>query len=221
MRKAVERHPSSPRIAPPAGCGPVPYHARIPRSMLRLGRPGECRIINPLRRAVAGAPDGSDRALAYWGWYTDHGMPILEHSPWRRQYFEAAACPDDVVIPTDDDVAYALHPDHRWVYNKLLVCQTQSLRHAPHGIAPREFPVFSKPIYNLRGMGTGIRVMSSLADYERLQAPGHMWMELLSGEHVSTDVAVVAGVPVWWRHAVGLPLEGGAFDYWIVLAAPR
>ena len=148
-------------------------------------------------------------------------MPILENSPWRKQYFEAVACPDDVTIPTDDDVAYALYPDHRWVYNKLLICQTQGLRHAPHGIEPAEFPVFSKPIYNLRGMGAGIRTIRSLVEYERHQAPGYMWMELLTGEHVSTDVAVVAGVPVWWRHAIGVPLGDGAFDYWAVLAEPR
>jgi hypothetical protein len=148
-------------------------------------------------------------------------MPILENSPWRKQYFEGVACPNDVTIPTDDDVAYALYPDHRWVYNKLLICETQGLRHAPHGIAPVEFPVFSKPIYNLRGMGIGTRTIRSFAEYERHQTPGHMWMELLTGQHVSTDVAVVAGVPVWWRHAIGVPLGNGVFDYWIVSAEAR
>ncbi len=148
-------------------------------------------------------------------------MPIVEHSPWRRQYFEAIACPDDVTIPTDDDVAYALFPEHRWVYNKLRLCETQSLTHAPHGIAPADFPVFSKPIYNLRGMGAGSRILRSADEYERHQAPGHMWMELLAGEHVSTDIAVIAGAPAWWRHAVGIPLGDGVFDYWIVLAEPR
>lgn len=29
-------------------------------------------------------------------------MPIVEKDPWRQQYFEHVACPDDVVIPTDD-----------------------------------------------------------------------------------------------------------------------
>jgi hypothetical protein len=148
-------------------------------------------------------------------------MPIVGYSPWRQQYFEAAQCPAGITIPTDDDVAYALYPDHRWVYNKLAICQTQGLRHAPHGIAPTRFPVFSKPIYNLRGMGTGIRIMRSLAEYERHQVPGHMWMELLTGEHVSTDIAVVSGVPVWWRHAIGMPLGEGTFDYWVVLAQAR
>jgi hypothetical protein len=46
-------------------------------------------------------------------------------------------------------------------------------------------------------------------------------MELLSGEHISSDVAVVDGAPAWWRHATGKPLKGGTFDYWIVHAEAR
>lgn len=148
-------------------------------------------------------------------------MPIVERDPWRQQYFEGIACPDDVVVPTDDTDAWTLYPAHRWVYNKLLVCEKQGIEHAPHGIVPPTWPVFSKPIYNLRGMGSGGCVLRSRAEYERALAPGHMWMRLLAGEHVSTDAALVWGEPVWWRHTVGTPLAGGAFDYWTVLAERR
>jgi hypothetical protein len=148
-------------------------------------------------------------------------MPIVEKDPWRMQYFARVACPDDVVIPTDDEDAYRLHPDHRWVYNKLLICETQGLEHGPHGVVPPRFPVFSKPIYNLRGMGVGGRVIASREQYEREQTPGHLWMPLLAGEHVSTDVAVVDGTPVWWRHTTGAPLADGMFDHWTVLAEPQ
>jgi hypothetical protein len=34
-----------------------------------------------------------------------------------------------------------------------------------------------------------------------------MWMPLLEGEHVSTDVAVVDAEPRWWRHMVGKTLS--------------
>jgi len=148
-------------------------------------------------------------------------MPIVENDPWRRQYFEGVACPDEVTIPTDDALAYTLYPAHRWIYNKLLICETQGLPHAPHGISPPGFPVFSKPIYNLRGMGAGGKVIVSRAEYERAQTPGHLWMELLVGEHVSTDVAVVEGEPRWWRHTLGKPLDHGMFDYWTILAESR
>jgi hypothetical protein len=148
-------------------------------------------------------------------------MPIIENDPWREQYFEGIACPDDVVIPTDDADAYDLFPRERWVYNKLLVAESQNIRCAPHGLLPPAFPVFSKPIYNMRGMGTGSCVIASLDDWQRSQSPGHMWMELLTGEHLSTDVAVIDGTPRWWRHATGVPLRSGTFDYWTVQAEAR
>lgn len=147
-------------------------------------------------------------------------MPIIERDPWREQYFAGVSCPDDVVIPTDDTDAYELYPKQRWIYNKLLICETQGLEHGPHGIAPARFPVFSKPIYNLRGMGVGGQVLRTRADYDRAQTPGHLWMPLLTGAHVSSDVAVVDGTPVWWRHTTGVALAAGTFDYWTVTAEP-
>jgi hypothetical protein len=44
-------------------------------------------------------------------------MPIIENDPWRQQYFHGVACPEDVVIPTDDALAYTLYPARRWIYN--------------------------------------------------------------------------------------------------------
>jgi hypothetical protein len=147
-------------------------------------------------------------------------MPIVERDPWRDQYFEGVACPDDVIIPTDDTDSYRLYPAQRWVYNKLLVCETQGLEHAPHGIAPSRFPVFSKPIYNLRGMGVGGVVLRTPEEYKRAQTPGHLWMPLLTGTHVSSDVAVVLGTPEWWRHTTGESRGDGTFDWWTVMAEP-
>jgi hypothetical protein len=70
-------------------------------------------------------------------------------------------------------------------------------------------------------MGSGGQVLRSGADYRDACTPGHFWMRLLAGEHVSTDVALVWGEPVWWRHTVGTALRDGVFDYWTVLAEPR
>lgn len=147
-------------------------------------------------------------------------MPIVENDPWRIQYFENADCPDHVVIPTEDGHAYELFPHHRWVYNKLHICETQGLAHGLHGMMPVAFPVFSKPIYNMRGMGTGSMIMDSEDTYTLNQQPGYMWMPLLEGSHVSTDAAVIDGVPKWWRHTTGQPIGDGMFDYWTVQAEP-
>jgi hypothetical protein len=148
-------------------------------------------------------------------------MPIHEADPWRMQYFASVKCPNDVHIPTEDGDAWAWYPRYKWIYNKLSVAESQGFACGPHGLDPASFPVFSKPIYNMRGMGAGTRVIRSPKEYKYKQRPGHMWMPLFLGEHVSTDAAVVDGQPRWWRHVVGKPLEGGMFDYWTILAEPR
>jgi len=148
-------------------------------------------------------------------------MPFCEADPWRMQYFEGVPCPAQVRIPTEDPDAYAWHPQHQWVYDKLRLCASQELACAPHGVEPPEFPVFSKPITNLRGMGVGSRVLQSCADYRRYLTAGHFWTTLLEGEHVSTDVAVVRGKATWRRHSRGIPAGQGMFDYWTIEAAAR
>jgi hypothetical protein len=147
-------------------------------------------------------------------------MPICEADPWRLQYFADVDCPADVNIPTEDSDAWVWNPRHRWIYDKLAVALSQGLEAGPHGTAPPYFPVFSKPIVNLKGMGVGSRVLHSADDYEQHYAPGHLWMRLLEGRHVSSDVAIVAGRPRWWRHVTGQPAGEGTFDYWIIHAAP-
>jgi hypothetical protein len=147
-------------------------------------------------------------------------VPICEIDPWRTQYFESAKCPDDIFIPTEDSDAWIWNPAHRWVYDKLAVAASQGLDAAPHGISPSAYPVFSKPIYNLKGMGVGSRALRSEADYIAAYQPGHMWSTLLEGDHISSDAAVVDGVPHWWRHASGQASGDGTFDHWKVHADP-
>ena len=143
-------------------------------------------------------------------------MPVLERDPWRLQYFEHVPCPAHVAIPTDDPDCWALFPRHRWIYDKLKVAETQGLDAGPHGVVPESFPVFSKPIINLKGMGLGSRAIHSAEEMEHGYRPGHMWMPLLTGDHVSTDCAVEDGRVAWVRHATGLPWDEGMFRYWTV-----
>src|SRR6195256_5035526 len=124
-------------------------------------------------------------------------MPICEADPWRFQYFEHIPCPDNVLISTEDPDSWMWYPAHRWVYDKLAVALSQGLDAAPHGVAPQNYPVFSKPIYNLKGMGVGSRALALADDYLEAYQPGHFWTTLLEGEHVSSDVALVDGAPQW------------------------
>ncbi len=75
-------------------------------------------------------------------------------------------------IPTEDSDAWVWYPNERWVYDKLAVAASQGLAAAPHGVPPPHYPVFSKPIVNLKGMGVGSRVIRSAAEYERASPPG-------------------------------------------------
>ena len=86
-------------------------------------------------------------------------MPIHEADPWRLQYFSQARTAAD--ITTEDTEAWLWYPAYRWVYDKLAVAFSQGLEAGPHGTMPPRFPVFSKPIVNLKGMGVGSRVLMS------------------------------------------------------------
>jgi hypothetical protein len=145
-------------------------------------------------------------------------MPICEADPWRLQYFSHVTTAAN--IPTEDSDAWQWYPAQRWIYNKLAVALSQGLDAGPHGTPPPGFPVFSKPIVNLKGMGVGSRALASKADYDAHYAPGHFWMTLLEGRHVSSDAAVVRGEPRWWRHVTGKPAGEGTFDHWIIHAEP-
>src|SRR5512144_1750967 len=107
-------------------------------------------------------------------------MPFLGVAPWRWQYFAHQPCPDEVVVPVDDPPTWDLYPERRWIHNKLAICETQGIPHGPHGTDPPEFPVFSKPIYNLRGMGADGRIVGSDQEYRSSLIPGHFWMPLLT-----------------------------------------
>ena len=145
-------------------------------------------------------------------------MPIREIDPWRIQYFAEAECPEEIDIPTEDSDAWMWNTEHRWIYDKLAVALSQNLDAGPHGTQPPRFPVFSKPIINLKGMGIGSQVLTSDAEYQRNYIAGHMWMPTLEGEHLSSDAAVAGGKVLWWRHATGIPAGHGTFDYWTVHA---
>jgi hypothetical protein len=148
-------------------------------------------------------------------------MPIYECDPWREQYFTEVCCPSDVHIPTDDVDGYKFNPRHRWIYDRLRVAQSQALECGLEDSPPPRYPVFCKPVTNLKGMGVGTSVLESARDFIENCRPGNFWTTLLTGDHVSTDWAVVDGETAWCRHTHGIPGVGGTFDYWIIEARPR
>jgi hypothetical protein len=148
-------------------------------------------------------------------------MPICERDPWRFQFFESVACPDDVQVPTDDIDCFEWFPEHRRVYHKRRIATSQGLTCGDEKIQPAQFPVFAKPDINLRGMGLGSAIITDAAQFQAVMQPGMMWMPLLQGEHISTDAAVVDGRCVWLRHALGETWSEGMFKHWTIEAGGR
>jgi hypothetical protein len=142
-------------------------------------------------------------------------MPILYDPPSRR-YFESTPCPPNCIVPTLDEDAYELNPKFRWVYNKLRIAELQNIKCGPHGTKPPSYPIFSKPIYNLGGMGADARRIDSQDVYWRSFTAGHMWSELLIGDHYSTDMAIVCGKPIWFSHTRGIPGPQQTWERWEV-----
>lgn len=148
-------------------------------------------------------------------------MPICERDPWRFQFFEDVACPDDVNISTDDFDSWEWYPEWRWTYEKLNIARSQNLACGGADDMPLSFPVFMKPNINLRGMGIGSKRIESVASFIKHRRDGQMWMPLLKGEHISTDIAIVNGEPKWLRHAHGYSWFDGMFKHWVIETTQR
>jgi hypothetical protein len=148
-------------------------------------------------------------------------MPFIVRDPWRLQYFEHVPCPDDVAIAVDDLDCWDLYPDKRFIYDKLLIAQSQGLACGLHSDLPQQFPVFAKPRINLKGMGFGSYLIPDAEAFHVTMGDGQMWMVRLEGPHVSTDCAMVRGHVAWMRHANGTAWHGGTFKHWIIEAAPN
>ena len=143
-------------------------------------------------------------------------------STFRQRHNEkrlGPAYPAEWLVEMEDADAWIANPKHRWVYDRLLIAETQTYAHAPLGVTPKRFPVIVKQITNLHGMGIGARFVS---DPDNLDyAPGMMWADHLEGSHVSTDALVDRGQILWSAQATGVPSDRfGRFDLWALHDAP-
>jgi len=114
-----------------------------------------------------------------------------------------------------DIEAYPQYPWARWVYNKLLLSQALGYECAPHGILPKKYPVFSKPIMNLEGMALGSRVWNSADDAEYIA--GHFWMPYFTGEHCSYDIQLLGGEVIHCKKAIArYSKDNKVIEHWLI-----
>lgn len=92
------------------------------------------------------------------------------------------------VIPYTDAEAWEMFPRDRWVYNKLLLHEKLGYPCGPAGICPPEAGEwFVKPIYNLNGMGVGVRRQLTDHNGDLLIPPGTFWSPVRKGHQTSVD----------------------------------
>lgn len=123
-------------------------------------------------------------------------------------------CPIDV--PINDLDAWTRYPKHRWIYNRMEICEFQKTRYAPMPVEPKEYPVIIKPIVNLYGMGLNVHKLEDENDFYDHWYSNSFWMEYADGEHQSYDLVVSNGKIVFHTCFIGHkdPKIIGKFDYW-------
>lgn len=94
--------------------------------------------------------------------------------------------PHTLTSPQNDCDAW--RPEFNYLYDKLVLSIALGYRCAPHGVdpAPDDYPVISKPITNLYGLGIGCEIWTTGRDIQ--YKPGHFWMKLFAGAWESFDI---------------------------------
>ena len=88
---------------------------------------------------------------------------------------------------TGSDEWASIHPEDRWVYNKLQLSQVLGYTCGPAGLeVPNPGFYIVRPSMNFMGMGLYSRREKIRRDTEHLH-PGTFWCEEFTGEHLSVD----------------------------------
>ena len=147
-------------------------------------------------------------------------MPFIGYDPKVLKCYEELEDPV-VDIPTTDDSAWLYYKNENWIYNKLNIALSQNIDCGPIGVTPTKYPIIVKPIYNMFGGGIEARKINNSKELETCRHPGCLWMKWLEGIHLSHDIIVLNGNPIWSITFKGYPIGKGMFDYWEVITPPK
>jgi hypothetical protein len=147
-------------------------------------------------------------------------MPFIGYNPKVLKCYEELEDPI-VDIPTTDASAWLYYKNENWIYNKLNIALSQNIDCGPIGVTPTKYPIIIKPIYNMFGGGIDARKINNSKELETYRHPGCLWMKWLEGIHLSHDIIVLNGNPIWSITFKGYPIGKGMFDYWEVITPPK
>ena len=121
---------------------------------------------------------------------------------------------DNITYPKNDIDAYKLYPNFANVYNKLEIAKIQGLECNPFPIYPNKFPIISKPIINLNGMGLGAKKIKNKREFYKDIESTNFWCEFLEGDHYSWDLILRNGKIIYSTSFYGKKWKFGTFKYW-------
>ena len=122
---------------------------------------------------------------------------------------------DEVYYPVNDSEAYQRYSEHNIVYNKMTIAKFQGLECNPFPVEPKSFPIISKPIINLMGMGLKAKKVINKKQFLLESFSGNFWCEFIKGEHHSWDLIVRKGKILYYTCFFGKKSKHfGLFKYW-------
>jgi len=135
---------------------------------------------------------------------------------FKKKVLEKLKKYDVSKYPKNDIHAWKLYPEFIIMYDKFFVCNIQGIQCGPISVEPKEYPVIVKPVFNLHGMGNEAEKINNKQEFDNLGNDSRFWSRYHEGEHISWDVLVRKGKPVYFQCWKGIKQEGrlGTFDRW-------
>jgi len=120
----------------------------------------------------------------------------------------------DIHYPKNDIEAYEIYSKYSIVYNKLEIAKFQNIECNPFPIYPKKYPIISKPIINLYGMGKGAIKINNEEEFIYNIKSTNFWCSFLNGSHYSWDIILRKGKIIYSTCFFGKKWKLGTFKYW-------
>lgn len=120
-----------------------------------------------------------------------------EQPELKTLVYDILKCPEEIIIPLDDQQAWLLNEPYRDLYNRQKLIEFQGLYHAIMPIKPISYPVFLKPLVNLYKTGHEVYLLHDDKDFYKHWDHTGFWMEYLCGDHLSYDIILENGQIKW------------------------
>lgn len=118
--------------------------------------------------------------------------------------------------PINDFEAYKYYSKYNFLYNKKFICEFQNLNYGNLDTYPKKYPIISKPIINLKGMGYNAIKINNIQEFINNNIYGNFWCEFVKGKHYSYDFMLNDTKIIFYCCFEGIKNNKnlGKFNYW-------